>query len=181
MQRPLASYCRSAIFFAEKTYIKDLEIMPCRLHPNFPYGKNSHNPDDNSNFSMGAEWYKNKNLYLLNNLCYCKMKISFSPNSNLGKCSIGLIVMMPILFYIGIPFVSFYESVPAGKTIPHDIVARPGVAIPMLAGFVSGITSFFCGIIGISRKKDYSILVFISTMIGFFVLLFILAEILFPH
>ncbi|MBL7100395.1 MAG: hypothetical protein ISS23_00400 [Nanoarchaeota archaeon] len=89
--------------------------------------------------------------------------------------------MMPILFYIGMSFVSFYESVPAGKTIPHDIVARPWVALPMLAGFISGIAAFFYGIIGIIRKKDYSVLVFISTMIGFFVLLWILAEILFPH
>ncbi len=124
---------------------------------------------------------ENKNIYLLNNLSYCNMKINFAPKSDLGKCSIGLIVMVPILFYIGISFVSFYESIPAGKTIPYDIVARPGVALPMLAGFVSGIAAFFCGIIGIKRKKDYSILVFISTMMGFFVLLFILAEILFPH
>ena len=109
------------------------------------------------------------------------MRVSILPKSYLGKWSIGLIVMVPILFFIGMSFVSFYESVPAGKTIPHDIVARPGVALPMLAGFVSGIAAFFCGIIGITKKKDYSVLVFISTMLGFFVLLWILAEILFPH
>jgi len=88
---------------------------------------------------------------------------------------------MPILFCIGMSFVSFYESTPAGKTIPHDIFARPGVALPMSAGFVSGITAFLCGIIDITRKKDYSILVFISTMMGFFVLLWILGETTFPH
>ena len=109
------------------------------------------------------------------------MKINFAPKSRLGKWSVGLIVIVPILFYIGMSFVSFYESVPAGKTIPHDIVARPGVALPMLAGFVSGIAAFFCGIIGITKKKDHSVLVFISTMLGFFVLLWILAEFLFPH
>jgi len=108
-------------------------------------------------------------------------KINFAPKSNLGKWSIGLIVVMPILFYIGISFVSFYESVPAGKTKPHDIVARPGVALPMLSVFVSGIAAFFCGIIGITRKKDYSVSIFISTTVGFFVLLWILVEILFPH
>ena len=109
------------------------------------------------------------------------MKINFAPKSDLGKWSIGLIVMAPLLFYIGMSFVSFYESVPAGKTIPHDIVIRPGVALPMLAGFASGIAAFFCGIICITRKKDYPVLVFLSTMIGFFVLLWVLAEILFPH
>jgi len=109
------------------------------------------------------------------------MKLNFAPKSDLGKWSIGLIVIVPILFYIGMSFVSFYESVPAGKTILHDIVARPGVALSMLIGFVSGIAAFFCGIISITRKKDYSVFVFISTMMGFFVLLWILAEILFPH
>jgi len=124
---------------------------------------------------------ENKNIYLLNNQYYCNMSINFAPRSDLSKYSIGLIVIVPILIYISISSVSFYESIPAGKTIPQDIVARPGVAIPMLAGFISGIAAFFCGIIGITRKKDYSILVVLSTMMGFFVLLFTLAEILFPH
>ncbi len=109
------------------------------------------------------------------------MKIHFKPKSNLGKWSIGLIVIMPLLLFGGMSFVSFYESVPAGKTILHDIVLRPGVALLMVAGLVSGIASFFCGIFGIIKKKDYSVLIFISTLIGFFVLLFILAEIFPSH
>ncbi|MCF7861604.1 hypothetical protein K9M79_05140 [Candidatus Woesearchaeota archaeon] len=109
------------------------------------------------------------------------MKINFAPRSDLGKWSIGLIVMVPILLYIGMYFVSFYESVPTGKTILNDIILRPGIALPMLVGFASGIPAFFCGILGITKKKDYSLLVFISTLIGFFVLLWVLTEILFPH
>jgi hypothetical protein len=109
------------------------------------------------------------------------MKNSLTPKSPLGKWSIGLIVMVPILFCIGMSFVSFYESIPAGKTIPQDVVTRPGVALPMLAGFISGIAAFFCGIIGITRKKDYSFLVFMSTILGFFVFVWVLGEILFPH
>lgn len=109
------------------------------------------------------------------------MKINLTPKSDLGKWSIGLIVIVPILFFIGMSFVGFYESVPSGKTILYDIVVRPGVALPMLAALVSGIAAFLCGIIGITRKKDYSVLIFISTVLGFFVLLFILTEILFPH
>jgi len=109
------------------------------------------------------------------------MKINFIPKSNFGKWSIGLIVMVPILLYIGMSFVSFYESVLAGKTILQDIIVRPGIALPMLTGFVFGIAAFFCGTIGIIKKKDYSVLVFISTFLGFLVLLWVLAEILFPH
>jgi len=109
------------------------------------------------------------------------MKINFAPKSNLGKWSIGLIIIVPILFYIGMSFVSFYESVSAGETILHDIVVRPRVALSMLGGFFSGIVAFFCGVFGIIRKKDYSVFVFISTILGFFVLLWVIAEILFPH
>jgi hypothetical protein len=51
----------------------------------------------------------------------------------------------------------------------------------MLAGFISGIAAFLTGIVGIIRKKDYSVLILLSTVIGFLVLLWCLAEILFPH
>ena len=107
------------------------------------------------------------------------IKINFTPKSNLGKWSIGLIVIVPILFFIGMSFVSFYDSVPAGKTIPQDIILRPGIALPMLVGFISGIAAFFTGIIGIIRKKDNSILVFLSTLFGFLMLLWCLAQFLF--
>jgi hypothetical protein len=109
------------------------------------------------------------------------MKVNLIPESNFGRWSVGLIVMMPILFYIGMLFVDFYNFTPAGKTILKDIVGRPGVALSMLTGFVLGIAAFFCGVVGIIKKKDYSFLLFISTFLGFFVLLWLLAEILFPH
>jgi len=109
------------------------------------------------------------------------MRFNFLPQSCLGKWSVGLIVAMQVFFYIGMSFVSFYESVPAGKTILRDIVVRPGIALPMLAGFISGIVTFFTGMAGIIKKKDRSILIFISTAIGFLMLLWCLAEILFPH
>jgi len=99
----------------------------------------------------------------------------------LGKWSIVLIVAMPIFFYIGMSLVGFYESIPAGRTVADDIVVRPGVALPMLTGFVCGLAAFFIGIVGIIKKKDYSISVFLSTGVGFLVLLWLLAEIIFPH
>ena len=99
----------------------------------------------------------------------------------LGKWSIVLIVLMPILFYIGMSFVSFYESVPAGKTIPDDIVARPGVSLPMLAGFASGIIAFITGLTAIIKKRERSILVFVSTIIGALLILYLAGEIISPH
>ena len=109
------------------------------------------------------------------------MKINFKPKNDLGKWSIGLIVIMPILLYIGMSFVSFYKNIPAGETILHDIMVRPGIALSMLIGFISGISAFFAGIIDIVRKKDHSILVFLSTIMGFFVLLWCLIQFLFSY
>ena len=109
------------------------------------------------------------------------MKLNFLPQSCLGKWSAVLIIAMPAFLYVGMSFISFYESVPAGKTIAHDIIARPGISLSMLAGFISGIAAFFIGIVGIAKKKDRSIIIFLSTAVGFLVLLWCLAEILFPH
>ncbi len=107
--------------------------------------------------------------------------IKIVPKTILGKWSVVLIMVMSALFYIGMSFVGFYSSIPAGKTIPQDVVNRPGVALPMLAGFTCGIIAFFMGIMGIIKKKDYSILIFLSSIIGFFILLWCFAEVLFPH
>ena len=50
----------------------------------------------------------------------------------------------------------------------------------ILAG-VSGISAFLTGIIGIIKSKDRSVTVFISTIVGFFILFLVLVEVLFPH
>ena len=119
-----------------------------------------------------------KDFFWYNNI---RMRLNLLPQSYLGKWSFGLAIAMPIFLFIGMSFVSFYESVPAGKTIPHDIIARPGIALPMLTGFFSGIAAFFTGIIGIMKRKDCSVIIFLSTAVGFLMLLWCLAEIIFPH
>jgi len=109
------------------------------------------------------------------------MKLNFAPKTFLGKWSFALIMAMPIFFYIGMSFVKFYNDVPAGKSIPADIIGRPGIALAMLAGFVCGTAAFFTGFIGILRKKDYCVLIFLSTAMGFLTLLWLLAEVIFAH
>jgi hypothetical protein len=107
--------------------------------------------------------------------------IKFLPQNVLGKWSVALVIAMPVFFFIGMSFVDFYESVSSGKTILQDIMLRPGVALAMLSGFASGITALFTGAFSILKKKERSVLVFISTTIGLLVLLFLMAEVLFPH
>lgn len=109
------------------------------------------------------------------------MRLNFMPKTTLGRWSVWLILGMPVFFYIGFSFVNFYDTVPAGKTIPQDIVMRPGIALPMLAGMISGISAFMTGLASITRKKERALLVYISTIIGGLLILFLLGELFFPH
>lgn len=104
------------------------------------------------------------------------------PITSLGKWSVGLIVVMPILFITGTSFAnSLYQSVPAGGTILADIAARPALALTMLAGMAAGLSAFITGLLAIIRRKDRTLLVFVSSIIGALFVLFLAGEILFPH
>jgi len=107
--------------------------------------------------------------------------IQLVPKTILGRWSVALIVAMPIFIYIGMSFVDFYAGVPAGRTIPQDIFVRPGVALPMLVGFTSGIIAFITGLATIIKNRERSILVFVSTIIGALLILYLAGEIIFPH
>ncbi|MCY1719633.1 hypothetical protein OU798_04730 [Prolixibacteraceae bacterium Z1-6] len=89
-------------------------------------------------------------------------KVKFKPKSNLGKWSIGLFIVSPILFYISI-------NVP------------PLIEDPLTSGGIIYGSAFVCGIIGILRKKDYSVLVILSSVTGLFILLFVLQQAFFPN
>ena len=89
---------------------------------------------------------------------------------------------MPILFMIGMSFVdTLYQSVSAGGTIVKDIAVRPALALTMLAGMGAGIAAFISGMIAILKKKERNLLVYASTVVGAGLILFLSAEILFPH
>jgi hypothetical protein len=104
------------------------------------------------------------------------------PKTTMGKWSVGLIVAMPLLFVIGSSFTnSLYKSVPAGGTILADIAARPALALTMLAGMVAGISAFIVGLLTIARQKENALLVYVSTVIGALLMLFLTGEIVFPH
>jgi hypothetical protein len=105
-----------------------------------------------------------------------------TPITTLGKWSVGLILAMPILFIIGTSFTnSLYQSIPAGETILKDIAARPALALTMLAGMVAGISAFITGLLAILRQKENALLVYVSTVIGALLMLFLTGEIMFPH
>ena len=104
------------------------------------------------------------------------------PETLVGRWSVGLIAVMPVLFVIGSTFFrSLYQSVPAGGTILADIAARPFLALSMLAGMAAGISSFITGLLAIVKQKENAILVYVSTVVGGFLTLFLIGELVFPH
>lgn len=103
------------------------------------------------------------------------------PKTKLGFLSVGFVIVMFLLFYLGSSLVSVYESVAAGETVLQDIYRRPGVAISMLSGFVAGIVSFIVGLFSIVFYKERSLLVYISIVIGALLIYLLIGEFVSPH
>lgn len=103
------------------------------------------------------------------------MSVISKPKTTLGNWSVRTIGTS-ILF-----FILFFAIVASGQRGGDTIFSNLWLAIPMLAAAILAISSFFTGTICIVRNRERSILVFLSTIFGFFVLLYVLAEIMFPH
>ena len=78
-------------------------------------------------------------------------------------------------------FTLFQLLVASGQRGGDTFFSNPLLAVPILIAGICGISAFFTGIIGIIKNKERSALVFISTIIGFFILLFVSGEFLVPH
>jgi hypothetical protein len=110
------------------------------------------------------------------------MKVLLLPKTKLGIWPVFLILLMFLLLRVGFFTArNYYMNVPAGKTIVEDIFLRPVVALPMLTGFLSGITAFITGAISIIKRGERSLLVFVATTIGLLLIFFLLGEVFSPH
>jgi len=103
------------------------------------------------------------------------MKIHLIPKTLLGKWSTGLAIASIVLF------ISIQFFVASGLRDSYTFISGLLLTIPVFLAGISGISAFFIGISGIIKNKERPILVFLSTIIGSFVLLFLLGEVLFPH
>ena len=107
---------------------------------------------------------------------------SFVPRTNLGKCSVALIVAMPLFFVLGGSFTNtLYGSVPSGDSIFEDVAMRPALALTMLTGMAAGVAACVTGAIAMFKKKDDTHLVCLSTMLGGLFIMFLIGELVFPH
>ena len=93
----------------------------------------------------------------------------------MGRWSIGLTASL--LFF----FVLFQLLVASGQRGGDTFFSNLVLTIPILLAGISGVSAFLSGIIGIIKRKEQSVFVFLATTIGFFVLIFCLGEVLFPH
>lgn len=111
----------------------------------------------------------------INNMKEARTRKSLLPKHILGKCSIGQIVLFILMFGLLMSMIS------AGQKGGNTFFSNLSLAIPGLLAAISGVAAFFTGIVSIVKGKERSILVYLSTAVGFIVLLFCTAEILFPH
>jgi len=104
------------------------------------------------------------------------------PKTKLGRWSVLLIPLMFVLFFIGSSLTNtLYEGVSAGGTILKDIASRPVLALSMLIGMGAGVSALVLGLISIIKKKERALLVYLSTLVGAGLTVFLIAEIAFPH
>jgi len=101
--------------------------------------------------------------------------VKLLPKTLLGKWTVGLIAFFFLLF------AAFQLLVASGQTGGDTFFSNLLLGIPGLLMGVSAIASFFTGVLSIARDKERSVLVFLSTLIGFLVLIFVLGEFLYPH
>ena len=111
-----------------------------------------------------------------------KQPFRFMPATPIGMWTVWLVIAMFLLFFIGTSTTNtLYASVPSGNTILEDIGARPLLALSMLAGMLAGASGFVTGLLAIFQKKERTVLVYAATLIGGFIIIFLIGEMLFPH
>ncbi len=103
------------------------------------------------------------------------MKIKLFPRSKYGKWSIYSILAFAIFLAV------FFLLVESGERGGATFFSNLKLTIPFLAAAVLGIAAFFNGLFAVFKTKDHSILVYISIIIGLFVLIFLIGEFTYPH
>jgi hypothetical protein len=104
------------------------------------------------------------------------MKTSLLPTTALGKWSVGLVISLILFFILSMAIVTLGHQT-GGETFIDNLY----IAVPMFLAAISGIAAFFVGLVSIFKYKEGSVLVIVSSFVGFICLIFILGEFLFPH
>ena len=103
------------------------------------------------------------------------MRISLKPKTTMGKWSTGLI----IAFFLFVAV--FLILVASGQRGDDTFFSFTALTIPGLLAGVSAVSALVTGIVSIVKGRERSVLVFLATAIGLYLLILLLGEILFPH
>ena len=88
------------------------------------------------------------------------MRLNVLPKTTLGKWSVGLSIVFIILIWMKMQY---------------------SIHVPTFAIAAVGLIGFIMSIIAIFRNKDKAILNFLPILVGLIIILWIAAELLFPH
>jgi hypothetical protein len=103
------------------------------------------------------------------------MKISFKPTTKIGKWSTGLIIAFFLFLAV------FVILVASGQRGDDTFFSFTALTIPGLLAGVAALSAFVTGVISIIKSKERSVLVFLATVIGFYLIILVLGEFLVPH
>ena len=103
------------------------------------------------------------------------MKVHILPKTRPGKWSVLLLIGFIVFFGL------FFILVATGQRGGETFFSNLFLTVPVLIAAVSGIAAFFAGITGIIKDRERGVIVYMSTLIGFLILLYCLAELIFPH
>ncbi|MBI4407379.1 MAG: hypothetical protein HY565_02660 [Candidatus Kerfeldbacteria bacterium] len=99
------------------------------------------------------------------------------PVSTFGKWSLYFILAMVILIIVGTLSVNLYEVDP-GTGLMGDLINRPLVGFPNVSGVLCGLVAFVLGLLAIIKNKDRSLLVFVPTVLGGLIFIFLIGELI---
>jgi len=101
--------------------------------------------------------------------------MTFLPKTKLGKWSVSCIILLIFFFLVAQLVVASGQE--GGETFFDNLY----ISIPMLLAGISGIMALILGLISIIKSKERSPLVFIATIIGLLILVFLIGEFTVPH
>lgn len=105
------------------------------------------------------------------------MEINFLPKTKLGKLATWLIVaFFCIILFVNLVLISYF-GFEGGETFSDGLA----IGIPVILAGICGICAFVLGLMSILKSRERSILVYLATVIGFLILIFMLVEFTFPH
>ena len=98
------------------------------------------------------------------------------PKTCVGKWSVGLIAAAVLLVLFFFAMTGWFNQ-RGGAGFFDNLL----LTVPMLLAFGCGVAAFVTGMISFFRPRERALLVFLSTLIGLFVLWYGVAEVAFPH